>query len=248
MQAGKSDVQMERFRTFLPSEVSELKYPPHLLTDDSPMREYLALEVFRSSEGVWFIDHDTFLQADATSWFETADVLFSAYPICLCSRTPLSDGGVTQPAYWLSPSRWPSGLSSFDPVPFKAKPYTRRPDLQRHQDTLVIPGKDTLMKVREELEDRQLVGTFPLEPEQHGNHFLPIFPAHQHIGGLHLYTGLIHPPCSMPQAFFHWRRYVVSNFEKFFRHCPKKWLEIEEPELLRRHREFVEVIEESPNQ
>ncbi|MFH0878831.1 MAG: hypothetical protein V2A34_03885 [Lentisphaerota bacterium] len=245
MQAGKSDLQMARFRALLPGQVTELHYPPHLLTDDSPMREYLAREVFRSSEGVWFVDHDTFFLAGISAWLDAADAIFDSRNICICTRTPHLGAGVTQPAYWLSPGKWPQGLSSFDPIPFQPKPYTRRPDLHRHKESLAIPGKDTLVQVWEELEARQMAGTFPLEEEPAGNHLLPAFPSHQHLGGLHVYTGWVQPPASMPQAFFDWRRHVVSRFEEFFQSCPPEWMEIEEPELLRRHEEFKAAIHEA---
>ena len=188
------------------------------------------------------MDHDAFLLTNATSWFKTADEQFDKHNICLCTRTPLSGGGVTQPAYWLSPRRWPQGLSSFDPIPFQPKPYTRRPDLHHHYDILTIPGKDTLVQVREELDSRQMAGTFPLEGESACSHLLPTFPQHQHIGGLHVYTGPVHPPAAMPPAFFNWRRHVVTCFNDFFMNCPKEWLAIEEPELMRRHQEFTTAI------
>lgn len=246
MQAGKSESQMEKFRRLLPNAVEELPYPAHLLSDDSPMREYLAREVFRSSEGVWFWDHDTFLLADASVWFAAADALFDRHPICLCTRPPMPGSGITQPAYWLSPTRWPRGLSSFDPVPFRAKPYARRPDLHRHDEELVLPGKDTLVQVREELAALDLAGTFP--PDEDGGcstgHFLPSFARHFHLGGLHLYTGTAHPSAGMPPAYFDWRRHTVMAFEAFFRSCPPEWLAIEDPELLRRHAEMLQVLED----
>jgi hypothetical protein len=242
IQAGKTDIQMDRFRRFLPKHVRELHYPSHLLADDSPMREYLVREALRNSEGVWFVDHDTFITASAVPWLETADRLLEKSNICLCTREPFPGSGVTQPAYWTSPKRWPQGLSSFDPVPFKAKPYSRRPDLYRHDGHLTLPLKDTLVQIREELDAMRMAGALLFDHNGTGDYLLPVFPRHQHIGGLHLYTGPVHPPSSMPQAFFEWRRYVVSNFERFFTGCPKEWIDHEEPELLRRHRELRDVV------
>jgi hypothetical protein len=239
MQAGKSDSQMDLFREFLPPGVTELRYPRHLLADDSPMREYLARTALRDHEGAWFIDHDTFLLASADPWFSEADALFDRSDICLCTRRPASGAGVTQPAYWLSPRRLPRGLSSFDPVPFRAKPYARRPDLHRHDGHLAIPGKDTLVQVREELEAGGLTGTLSLGDDLAGSSFLASFPPHDHIGGLHLYTGPVRPPAGMPPAFLDWRWRIVERFEQFFRECPPQWLAIEDPELLRRHREMA---------
>lgn len=123
IQAGKPDVQMDRFRQFLPQRVTEIPYPAHIGPDDSAMREYLARDAFRERDGVWFFDHDTFLLEPADHFFEATDERFSNSQVCLCTRRPLPGAGVTQPAYWLSPLRWPEGLSSFAPVPFQPKPY-----------------------------------------------------------------------------------------------------------------------------
>jgi hypothetical protein len=243
MQAGKSVVQMDRFREFLPKRVKELIYPSYILADDSAMREYLAKDALRCHEGAWFFDHDTFLLEPADHWFEAADRRFSDSKVCLCTRSPLPGAGITQPAYWLSPLRWPEGLSSFAPVPFEPKPYSKRPDLHRHPGDLIIPGKDTLVQVREELEALSMTGTFPTEGDGATRHFLASFPQHIHIGGLHLYTGVTQPPVGMSPAFFDWRRHTLMSFDAFFRNCPREWLALEDPELLRRHAEMMQTLE-----
>lgn len=234
MQAGKSAPQMERFRAFLPPGTTELHYPAELPTDDSPMREYLAREALRDAAGAWFLDHDAFLLEPAEDWFTAADAEFDRTGICLATAVPRAGPGLTQPAYWMSPRRLPQDLPSFDPIPFRAKTYTRRPDLCRLDGRrLAIPEKDTLVRVAEHLEARQLAGTFPLDKETARAHALPAFPQHRHIGGIHLYTGPV-----LPWRFAEWRQHVVASFERFFSECPPEWLAIEEPELLRRHREF----------
>ena len=243
MQAGKSERQMARFREFLPQGVSEIPYPAHILADDCAMREFLAKDAVRNQEGVWFFDHDTFLLAPTDPWFENADTRFAHSDVCLCTRTPLPGAGVTQPAYWLSPLRWPEGLSSFAPVPFEPKPYSRRPDLHRHDGHLTIPEKDTLVQVREELAAMSMARTFPTEGDDLANHFLSSFPQHIHIGGLHLYTGPTQPPAGMPPAFFDWRQHTLMSFDAFFRHSPREWLAIEDAELLRRHEEMIGNLE-----
>lgn len=246
MQAGKSDAQMDRFRTHLPECVTELHYPSHLLADDSPMREYLVCEAMRDHEGVWFWDHDAFFEASASSWFALMDMLLEKSKICLCSREPLPGAGITMPAYWTSPRRWPQGLSSFDPIPFKAKPYSRRPDLYRHEGDVFLPDKDTLVQVREELAAIGLAGTFYCGHKAAQGDMFPAFPPLQHLGGLHLYTKPVELPPQTSESFFEWRRSVVSTYEEFFAGCPREWIDIEDPELLRRHRELHDLIMTSP--
>ena len=113
MQAGKSESQMERFRRFLPVGVTELLYPSHNAPDDSAMREYLSKEALADKEGVWFFDHDTFLLSSSESFFQWSDSIFANSHVCICTRKPVPGQGVTQPAYWLSPMRWPNDLSPF---------------------------------------------------------------------------------------------------------------------------------------
>jgi hypothetical protein len=246
IQGGKSDSQADRFRKFLPEGITELFYPGHLEPDDSAMREYLARDALCLREGAWFFDHDTFLLSPSDAFFEWADSCFSKSEMCLCTRRPLPGKGVTQPAYWLSPRRWPAGLSSFAPVPYQKRPYTRRPDLHRHNGNLTIPGKDTLVQVREELEALHMTGTFPTDGDDAIPHFLTSFPRHIHIGGLHLYTGPTHPPEDMPPLYYKWRRHTLLSFDTFFRNCPREWRAIENPELLRRHAKMMQTLESTP--
>ena len=234
MQAGKSPGRMASIRPFLPAGVEELHYPEDRPADDGPMREYLALELLRGRDGAWFFDHDAFLLEPAQEWLDAADQYFAAGGMCLCTAVPREGPGLTQPAYWLSPSRWPDGLSSFDPIPFEPKPYAKRPDLYRHSGSgMAIPGKDTLVQVAEELDGMGRASTFPTTAAAADDHPLPPFPRHEHIGGLHLYTG----PAD-PKKCLGWMREVVPRFERFFSRCPPEWLAIEDPELLRRHEQF----------
>lgn len=247
MQAGKSPTQLDRFRECIPPGVKELRYPDHFLPDDSAMREYLMKEALPDRAGAWFFDHDAFLLEPSGAWFELADALFAGSSVRLCTRKPLPNAGVTQPAYWLSPRKWIAGLSSFAPVPFEPKPFSRRPDLNRHDGRLVLPEKDTLVQVREELEALGMAGTFPTPGDDSTEHFLPSFPPHIHIGGLHLYTGASRPHSCMPAAFLDWRRHTLLCFDAFFSNCPREWLAKEDPELLRRHEEMMATLhEDSP--
>jgi hypothetical protein len=237
MQAGKSPQQRQYFRELMPQEVTELHYPEHLAADDSPMREYLALTLLKSEMGVWFIDHDTFFYADCRSWLELADDYFARSGHCFCIGLPRQGIGVTQPAYWLSPARWPTGVSSFNPIPFQEKALSRRPDLHLHNGDLIMPQKDTLVQVKDELDVRGQVGSFPLTIEEAALHPLPAFPEYLHIGGIYLYTGPV-----LDARFDSWMRHTVTQFERFFTSCPPEWLAAEEPELLRRHNVFKEAL------
>lgn len=237
VQAGKSIEQMARFRALVPPGVIELIYPAELPADDSRMREYIALTLLRELPGAWFIDHDTFFHDDPEAWFSRADAWLGASDFCLCIGAPRDGPGITQPAYWLSPNRWPGDISSFDPVPFQEKPHVRRPDLSRTDGDLVIPLKDTLVQAHEELTVRGWAGWFPLTAEAAAQHVLPPFPDHTHLGGLHAFTN----PTPMGYADA-WMVAATSAFDRFFAACPPEWLAAEDPELLRRHAEFKAVV------
>ena len=233
IQAGKSAEQKARFRAGMPPGVIELAYPDELPADDSKMREYLALALLRELPGAWFIDHDAFFHEDPEPWFCRADIWLGASDACLCIGEPRDGPGITQPAYWLSPRRWPNGIASFDPVPFREKPHVRRPDLLRTDGDLMQPLKDTLVQAWEELAACGLAGWFPLAAESATKHALPAFPSHTHLGGLHVYTNPT-PTGGVDD----WTAATVAAFDAFFAACPPAWLAIEEPELLRRHAEF----------
>ena len=217
----------------MPQGVIELTYPEALPADDSRMREYVALTLLREFPGAWFIDHDAFFHEDPEAWFSQADAWFGAGDLCLCIGEPRDGPGITQPAYWVSPGRWPQGLSSFDPVPFREKAHVRRPDLSRTDGDLVQPLKDTLVQAREELTARGLAGWFPLTAEAAARHALPAFPRHTHLGGLHAFTN----PTPVGRADA-WTAATVAAFDRFFAACPPEWLAAEDPELVRRHAEF----------
>ncbi len=239
MQAGKSPAQMERFRQLLPAHVRELHYPEGQRADDSAMREYLAKVALKNEAGIWFFDHDAFLTQPCEAWFEDADARLERSGLCLCTRPPQPGFGVTQPAYWLSPARWPDDLPSFDPVPFVPRPHVERPDLERTNGRLALPGKDTLVQAREAAETRGLAGAYPVDGLTVSAPVLPDFPPHLHLGGLHLYTGPAEPPPELPPTYLAWRRSTLRAFDDFFRRCPPDWRAAEDPELRRRHAEMM---------
>lgn len=238
MQAGKSARQMELFRQFLPAGVVELHYPSHLAADDSRMREYLALTVLADTEGAWFLDHDMAFLGPYEPWLRQADTYFGDAGGCIAVGAPRRGFGVTQPAYWLSPARWPRDVASFDPIPFHEKPHARRPDLFCHDGELVKPEKDTLVQAYEELRARGLALTFPLTTDEARQHALPAFPSHTHIGGIHLYTGPV-----TDARFAGWFEHTVNHFARFYASCPPEWLAIEDPALWRRHQAYSERLD-----
>lgn len=249
VQVGKGEAQKALFRQHLPPGVIDLPYPEDAPAEHCRVLQFVMQQVFPFADGLWLIDHDFLLHADWQPWFQAADEQFAQTDYCLC--LPCSEHpnqGITSPAFWLSPSRWPPETSPLDPIPYQPRPEARRPDLFRSALELHLPVKDTLLQARDELLGQGKVGYYwfgdgqgqPLSP---GPPLLtlPPTPASIHLGGLYLFSGEI--PVSLFQevpSFRTWAENTVQRFTGFFeQRCPAEWLAIEDPELLRRVKEFA---------
>ncbi|MBZ0276768.1 MAG: hypothetical protein K8I60_11515 [Anaerolineae bacterium] len=234
VQVGKSPEAKARFRRHMPSGVVELDYPEDAPAEHSQVIRDLVLRQLQGEAGVWFFDHDVFLTEDCETWLRTADAGFEQTDICLCVHPSPESPAITQPAFWVSPVRWPAHITQVDPIPFSPRDASRRPDLFRHEGELRIPEKDTLMLAWETLsaigraERYHLMGEPPSE--------LPPFPAHNHMGGLFLFSGPMLPP-----GFYGWMRATVTRFNQFYETCD--WREDEDAELLRRLAEFQQWLD-----
>jgi hypothetical protein len=243
VQVGKPETQKELFRLYLPVGVRELPYPAVAPGEHSRVIREVCFNLLASSRGIWFIDHDVFLTEPAEHWFQALDAWLVAQDACLCLPLRPPTPAITQPAFWLSPSRWPKAIQSFDPIPFEPQESSRRPDLVRAGGDLRMPLKDTLVEARDQLGDCGLLASFPLQPQDVWNAALPPFPTHTHLGGLFFLAGPLHPPAfdQWPPAR-EWSAKTVRRLAEFFESCPPEWLAIEEPVLLQRLREFREAL------
>jgi hypothetical protein len=247
VQAGKPEEQMERFRVYLPPSVDELPYPAERSGEDWRVREAVARELLGDRTGLWFIDHDLFLQEDGESWFEEMDGRFEAADVCLCHPVPRRGPSITNPAFWLSPVRFPPGMPSFARVPYEedtaATPYSQqaasRPYAPRGDGpaALIMPEKDTLVAAMEFLKERGMVCGFPQTEEDRMPGGPAPFPRYEHIGGLYTFTGGL-PPASLHD----WLARCVEQFTSFYAGCPAEWVGIEDPVLMERLEEFRRAV------
>ena len=244
VQVGKSDAQKALFRAHLPAGVSELSYPAESPAEHSRVLQEVSLRMLADSAGLWFMDHDVFLERECEAWFQSLDTWLQASDCCLCLPLRPPTPAITQPAFWLSPQRWPEGISSFDPVPFQAHDVSRRPDLFRSAGDLRMPVKDTLVQARDELAAQGRLAGFPLRPQEALGQPLPPFPPHAHLGGLFLLSGPLHPAAfeAWPPARA-WTVKTIGALAQFYQACPEAWLAIEEPVLLQRLAEFREAFD-----
>lgn len=244
VQVGKSAQQKQLFSDHLPQEVRELGYPEQAPAEHSRVIAAVSRQILADSPGLWFMDHDVFLEADAAAWFGAVDAWLQTTSYCLCLPLRPLTPAITQPAFWLSPERWPAEISSFDPIPFQAHAVSRWPDLFRSDGDLLMPVKDTLVQARDELALQGKVGGFPLRPQEAAGACVPPFPWHSHLGGLFLLAGPVYPPAfeQWPPAR-DWCLRTIRGLVQFYANCPPEWLAIEDPVLLQRLAEFREAYD-----
>ncbi len=234
IQAGKSPEGCQRFRSLLPAGVTELVYPADAPAEHSRVIRHVALDHFAGEEGVWFFDHDVFVQTDCDAWLQTTDEWLAASEVCLCIRQAPSRVAITAPAFWISPSRLPASLANFDPIPFRIRDESRRPDLFRNSGELQMPIKDTLVDVWEHLLPAGRAAYYTMQNTNDDSCPPLPFPPHIHLGGLFLLAGPVMPP-----AFHDWMVATVDRFTAFYENSP--WRDAEDPVLLDRLAEFRKV-------
>jgi hypothetical protein len=247
VQAGKTEEQKERFRAYLPAPVQELHCPGQDF-EDWRVRESVARELLPDREGLWFVDHDLFLQVDAEAWLEDMDRRFAGSDVCLCHPTPRRGPSITNPAFWLSPVRFPPGMPSYARLPYHEDPAASRPYAPRQgrPPALMMPEKDTLVAAMEVLQQRNMVSGFPLVEEDRVPGGPAPFPGHEHIGGLYTFANrapTLEDVAAMPAALLRdWAARCVERFAAFYAACPPAWVTIEDPVLMRRLDEFRQAI------
>jgi hypothetical protein len=237
LQVGKPEEGKERFRAYVPPGVVELCYPPDRPAEDWRVRETVARELLSDSEGVWFIDHDLFVQEDCEGWLEDMDRRFEGSNVCLCHPTPRRGPSITNPAFWLSPLRFPPGMPGFARLPYREEPVATRPYALRQPAALIMPEKDTLVAAMEFLRERDIVDGFPLADRDRVPGGPVPFPRSEHIGGLYTFTGQV-----PPEPLHDWVARCVERFTAFYVTCPPAWVSAEDPVLMQRLEEFRQAV------
>jgi hypothetical protein len=239
VQVGKSQTQKALFRMHMPRAVVELTYPEDAPADDSQVREAIARTLLPDHAGLWYVDHDVFLQEDWEPWLRFMDEELSHSGLCLCYPRCDSGGAITSPAFWLSPKRCPPEMPDFKPVPFTASPVAKQPYLFRHNFELQMPQKDTLVLAQEFLSERGMARPFAVTRAAVTDTRQPPFPRCQHLNGLYLLSGTMPPPFLLD-----WARDCIGKFSTFFAQCPREWVNIEDTVLLERLREFQQTFDQ----
>lgn len=239
IQAGKPPGQMERFREHLPPAIEELPYSHERSGEDWRVREAVACELLEDREGIWFIDHDLFFRQDCESWLADMDRRLAGTKVCLSHPAPQRGPSITNPAFWLSPVRFPPGMPSFARVPYQEDPVANRPygPRQQRSGALIMPEKDTLVAVMEFLQQQDRVLGFPLGERDREMGGPSPFPPFEHIGGLYTFTGYL-----PPEPLHEWTGRCLERFRAFYATCPEAWIEIEDPVLLSRMAEFRQAL------
>lgn len=229
VQVGKTAAGRRAFRDLLPRNVAEIAYPERAPAEHSRVIDHVARNVLPDAMGVWFIDHDTHLTGPADAWWQAADARLERGPYCLALVGAHRGGGITAPAFWLSPARLPPATPSFDPIPFRTSPMAARPGQPGAPRSLRLPDMDTLVNARDWLAERGLVGRVAAVSGAARDRRPRCFPRHVHLGGLSLLATPEPPLAARP-----WLRQTVARLNRFLASCPADWIAVEDPALLRR--------------
>lgn len=219
VQVGKPEEQRERFRAHLPPAVNELFCPPDRGAEDWRVRETVARELLGDREGLWFVDHDLFVQEDCEDWLAGMDRCFERSNVCLCHHFPVRGPSITIPAFWLSPVRFPPGMPSFARLPYREEPVASQPYALRQSAALIMLEKDTLVAAIEFLQERGMAYGFPIVEGDRVPDGPASFPRHDHIGGLYTFTGEV-----PPEPLHDWAAHCVKRFTAFYEACPREWM------------------------
>ncbi len=237
VQVGKSETGREHFRDHMPRAVTELPYSADAPAEHCQVIETVARELLPDHAGLWFLDHDVFVQEDCEPWLHAMDGMFSRSSISLCYPAAGQGPAITSPAFWLSPRRCPADVPSFAPVPYRESLVSKQPYRFRHDAELRMPEKDTLVSVQEYLLARGMARSFPVTRDDAVSIGQVPFPQHTHLSGLYVLAGVI-----PPRQLDNWTRRCVDTFTAFYAQCPQQWIDIEDATLLRRLREFQRAL------
>ncbi len=238
IQVGKPDEQKERFRVHLPPGVKELPYPPDRGAEDWRVRETVARELLGNRSGLWFVDHDLFVQEDCEGWLKDMDYRFSQSTVCLSHPSPVRGPTITNPAFWVSPIRFPPDMPSFAPLPYRENIASSQPYARRQPADLIMPEKDTLVAAMEFLQGQGMTCGFPLIHDDRAPGGPDPFPSYEHLGGLYTFAGEV-----LPEPLHDWMARCVERFTAFYAVCPPALVSIEDPILMQRLEESRQAIQ-----
>ncbi len=233
VQVGKTERQKELFREYMPTTVKELPYAAEVAAEHGRVIEAVAYELLPAIAGLWFIDHDTFMEEDSEAWFERMDDRFSQLPVCLGYPQTAGSLAITQPAFWLSPRRLPSHVPRFTVSPYKETMIARQPYGCHPPADLIVPEKDTLVLAKEFLERRGLADSFLLSTDAGGRKSPLTFPHYTHLSGIYVLAN-----STLSDQLYDWMSRCIQRLTHFYQSCPSAWLAIEDPVLRQRLQQF----------
>lgn len=222
VQNGKSKERKELFSSLAGEDIKEINYPEDAPGEHYSVIEYVVKKALPDEDGLWFLDHDAFIQENADHFFD--DIDRSVESINKCMFTP-DRHPLTIPAFWLSPKRLPEDCPGFAPYPNKISKASCRPDMHEKEQCLEVPQYDTLVFAQQYLAEKNLSGFFPVS----------FFPAHNHLGGLHILlrsSEQLLEQAGKDEKFKEYMLARVSDLRSFFSSCHKNWLVSEENSIL----------------
>ena len=99
VQNGKSEKQKDLFRSHMNSGIEEVIYPENEPAEHFCVLEKLINDHFPEEDGIWFVDHDAFLEEPSTEYFKRMDDTLDKNRICLLTPNQTT---LTNPAFWIT--------------------------------------------------------------------------------------------------------------------------------------------------
>lgn len=228
VQVGKQEHVRRSFRNYMPDNVTEIILPDNQNEEHWAVCEWIVRHGLAQEKGLWFFDHDFFLLESYNEWLKEMDFYLFSNRLVLAHTSKRGKLSITNPLFWISPSRLPKLAPSFSPVPSpENKTIANTP--YELADTIPIlqrPEKDTLVACSEFLNRIGLVAHLN---SPNGKNKLPHLPLFQHIGGLYLLSFNKYPKFLEKDV-----QQLKNEFHKLLNTCPAEWSKSEDNVLINR--------------
>jgi len=226
IQVGKQEHVKRSFRNYIPDKVMEIVLPENQNEEHWAVCEWIVRHELTHEKGLWFFDHDLFLLESYNKWLKEMDFYLFSNRLVLAHTTENEKLSITNPLFWISPSRLPKLAPGFSPIPSpENKTIAKTP--YEVEDTVPIlqrPEKDTLVACSEFLKNIGLATHLNIRKSKKE---LPQLPFFHHMGGLYLLALNKFPKFLEKDV-----QQLKNELNKILNACPAEWLKSEDNVLI----------------
>jgi hypothetical protein len=228
IQVGKQEHVKRSFRNYMPDKVTELILPDNQNEEHWAVCEWIVRHELAHEKGLWFFDHDSFLLESYNEWLNDMDFYLLSNRFVLAHLSENGKLSITNPLFWISPSRLPKLAPGFSPIPPPENKAIANTPFDRAETVFKLksPEKDTMVACAEFLNNLGLVAHLSSRNRETG---IPLIPSFQHLGGLHLLT-----INKTPKFLENKVQQVKKRLTAILSTCPAEWLKSEDNVLINR--------------